>query len=208
MRKDNYCRIYVARHGETIWNVEHRVQGQKDSPLTKKGLRQASELAQGLKDVQFDAIFSSDLLRAKRTAKMVALDRKLAVQTTKLLREHNYGRYEGKLTTELREELQSAFAEYDELQDEEKFRFSIVPGGESDEVMSSRFITFLREVCVAYLGKTILVVSHGGIMAAFLMRIGFAKQDKVRITNTGYFVLKSDGVDFFIEETSGITLPT
>lgn len=199
-----YCTLFIARHGETEWNVEHRLQGQKDSPLTENGLKQAEVLAQSLKNIYFDAVFSSDLLRAKRTAEIAALERKLAVETTALLREHNYDAYEGKKIDEVKEELREAFAEYEKLSDQEKFRYRLIPEGETDEEIVMRFITFLREISVTYAGKNVLVVSHGGIMSAFLVHIGFGPQEKVRIANTGYFKLRSDGIDFFIEETVGI----
>ncbi len=204
--RQKYCTIYIVRHGETEWNLQHRFQGQKDSPLTALGFSQAKTLAQSLKNIAFDAIFSSDLLRAKRTAKIIALERKLAVKTTKLLREHNYGVLEGKRVDEVRGELHSAFDEYERLSDEEKFRFTLIPNGESDEQIVARFITFIREVAVSFAGKRIMVVTHGGLMSAFFVHIGFGRQDKVRIANTGYFVMESDGIDFFIKETHGVNL--
>lgn len=204
MNHSSYCTLYIARHGETEWNLEHRLQGQMDSPLTQNGLRQAQDLADSLRQIHFDAIFSSDLVRARRTAEVAALERKLAVKTSELLREHNYGIYEGKKVDEVKEELKEAFAEYERLSNEEKFRYRLIPNGETDEEIAVRFITFLRETAVAYEGKNVLVVSHGGVMAAFLVHVGFGVQEKVRIANTGYFKLLSDGVDFFVKETVGI----
>lgn len=201
-----YCVLYVARHGETEWNVQRRVQGHKDSPLTDLGLEQARQLARSLLAIHFDAVFSSDLLRAKRTAEIVALERKIAVDTSQLLREHNYGKYEGRLADDLREELKEIFEKYEKLSDDEKFRYTLIPGGESDEKLVSRFITFVREIAVVYAGKTALVVTHGGLMSAFLTHAGFARTRKVRVSNAGYFKLLSDGVDFFIHETNGITI--
>jgi len=202
--RKKYCTLFIARHGETEWNVEHRLQGQRDSPLTQNGLKQAAMLAESLKPIHFDAIFSSDLLRAKRTAEIAQLERKLAVQTTVLLREHNYDAYEGKKVDEVKEALKESFAEYERLSDQEKFRYRLIPDGETDEEIVARFITFLREVAVTYAGRNVLVVSHGGIMSAFLVHIGFGSQEKVRIANTGYFKLRSDGIEFFIDETVGI----
>lgn len=204
--KNNYCTIYIARHGETEWNVEHRFQGQMDSPLTTNGLKQAEGLAKELRNFHFDAIFSSDLLRAKRTAEIVALERDLAVTTTQILREQSYGSLEGRLIGEAKAELSEIFEEYDKLPDDEKYRYSFVEGMESDEMIASRMITYTREIAIACSGKQILLVCHGSIMSAFLVHIGFGKQDKVRIANAGYFVLQSDGVDFFVKETSGVRI--
>ena len=75
----------------TEWNEIGLIQGHSDSPLTAQGITQAKELAKKLKNVKFDLIFSSDLLRAKRTAEIIALEHKLFVQTSKLLRERDFG---------------------------------------------------------------------------------------------------------------------
>ena len=87
MGKNLTSTIYLVRHGETEWNTEGRLQGQKDSFLTAKGEKQAAQTAEKLKGVKFDAIFSSDLLRAKRTAEIIKLERQLEINTTKALRE-------------------------------------------------------------------------------------------------------------------------
>src|SRR3990167_4625255 len=93
---ERYCTIYVVRHGESEWNVKGLIQGQSDSPLTQSGERQAFLLAKELKNIKFGAVFSSDLVRAKRTADMIALERSLAIQTSKALIERNFGKLEGK----------------------------------------------------------------------------------------------------------------
>lgn len=76
---NNYCTLYIARHGQTEWNAKGILMGQKDSPLTDLGVQQACDLAKELANVHFDAIFSSDLLRAQRTAQIVKLERDLAI---------------------------------------------------------------------------------------------------------------------------------
>ena len=204
---EKYCTIYVVRHGETEANLHEIVAGHFDSPLTEQGQKQAKSRAEGLKDTHFDAMFSSDLIRAKRTAEIIALDKKLAVNTTSLIRERFFGDWEGRPTKEVLEEDRKMIAWRNSLTNEQKWRSKINYGYESDEDISWRLTTFLREVAAAYIGKTICVVVHGSIMRALLMDLGFAKYDELppgTIINTGYFVLQSDGVDFFIKETKGI----
>lgn len=205
--RQNYCTLYIVRHGETDWNVNQIVQGHyNDIFLNDKGETQAKELANGLKHVRFDKIFSSDLQRARKTAEIIALERKLAVETTQVLRERKFGRFEGQHG----ENLKIIDDLYDTLKEEEKFTYKPFPDIESDEEVVKRFITFIREVCVAYPGKTILIVTHGGTMRTFLIHIGFlARKNALRgiISNTAYIKLLSDGVDFFIKETQGIKHP-
>ena len=91
--------------------------------------------------------------------------------------------------------------------EKEKLAFKSHPDHESNDEIASRMLNFLREIAVTYAGKNVLVVSHGSIIRAFLMSIGFATYDQLRpehIENTAYVKLESDGVDFFIKETKGI----
>ncbi len=201
MNSKNLCTIYLVRHGQTEWNVKGLVQGHTDSALTLEGQKQASGLAKELKHIEFDVIFSSDLLRAKRTAEIVALEHKLAVETTKALRERNYGTLEGKPSEELK-----ILNDLREKADKSAYKSL---GIESDDEMISRLITFLREIAVAYLGKTVLVISHGGMMRNLLVHLGagtHADLPAKSVANTAYIKLTSDGVDFFIKETKGINL--
>jgi probable phosphoglycerate mutase len=100
---ESALRIYLARHGETDWNVEHRLQGWIDRPLDAKGKQQAADLAEALKGIHIDAIYSSTLSRSRDTANIVltgltsAAPRGPALQVKSLegLRERNYGRFQG-----------------------------------------------------------------------------------------------------------------
>lgn len=187
----NYCTIYLVRHGETEWNNKKLIQGHSDIPLNVKGELQSKQLGEKLKDVHFEAVFSSDLIRAKRTAEIIILEKKLAVITTNALRERMFGRFEGKNIDKLRK----AFGELLLI---EKQDFEV----ESDDQILLRLNPFLREVAVAYQGKSVLVVSHGGLIRAFLDHIGFKmpKYSEKPMKNTGYLIIESDGVEFEIKE--------
>lgn len=210
MNKDganNYCIFYIIRHGETLGNVKRILQGQSDYPLTKLGINQAKEAAEKFQNINFDEVFSSDLFRAKHTAQLLLLERKIAVKTTEKLRERSFGRYEGKSWFHEDAHLKKMLKKYEKLSAEGKMKFKFSDDQESDEELSTRMLTFLREIAVAYPGKTILIVSHGGIMRATLIKLGFGSYQQVppgAVKNLGYFKLKSDGVDFFIDETEGI----
>lgn len=203
---DNYCTFYIVRHGETEWNVKGLVQGHTDIPLTEKGKKEARQLAKKFSQINFNAVFSSDLLRAKQTAKIITLERNIAIKTTQALRERSFGRFEGRSLWEDKE-YQKLIQDFLRLPKEEKFKKSPHPEIESDERLISRFITFIREVAVAYPGGNILVVTHGGVMRAFLLHLGFADEESLpsgSIKNLAYIKLETDGVDFFIKETFGI----
>lgn len=198
---NNLTTFYIARHGETEWNVKRLIQGTSDSPLTEKGIQDAKKIAKELKDIKFDLIFSSDLLRAKRTAEIVALENNLTVETNKLIQERNFGHMEGKTSNEYKKWM-SAFSNLTEI---ERFSHKSSEDIESDEEISTRLIQFIREIAIANPGKTILAISHGGIIKALLIKLGHGTYKTIRnVSNGGYLKLETDGTDFFIKEVIGV----
>jgi broad specificity phosphatase PhoE len=87
--------ILLARHGESDWNRAKRWQGFADRPLTELGREQAVALADRLRDTELDAIYSSDLHRARETAEIVAGSKGLRVEVVRDLREVDVGSWSG-----------------------------------------------------------------------------------------------------------------
>ena len=139
--------LLLARHGETDWNRELRIQGSSDIELNELGRRQAHSLAQELTDVDLDAIYASDLSRARATAAAVAAAHGLEVKLDRRLRERSFGSWEG-LTRE----------------DLEKLPPDSHHDGESDDVVRERMLAAVRDIAAAHPGEQVLVVSHGGAL--------------------------------------------
>jgi broad specificity phosphatase PhoE len=204
MPKQNLTTFYIVRHGQTDWNAKKIIQGQLDIPLNETGEKQAKEVAEKFKKLKFDLAFSSDLMRAKRTAEIIGLEHKLAIETTNSLRERAFGEMEGKPSKVF-------FAFRDlliALNHEERFKKKAYENFESDEEVTTRTITFLRETAVANPGKNVLVATHGGVLRMILLHLGYFDYKTIEnylFDNLSYIKLTSDGVDFFVEETSGIT---
>ena len=78
--KQKYCTLYIVRHGQTDWNVQKLLQGQQDSALTELGITQAKELQETLREIHFDGIFSSDLLRTKKTAEIMLVIKVMKIE--------------------------------------------------------------------------------------------------------------------------------
>lgn len=195
--------FYLIRHGETDWNKKHKLQGQADIPLNQVGEEQAREVAKSLKDVAFDLAFSSDLMRAKRTAEIIVLEKKLLVETTKALRERSFGQLEGEPVAAL----MAYIALLKKLNDTERAKEKMGEGFESDEEVTTRLLTFIRETAVTHPGKTILVATHGGILRMILLHTGYItyqQSDSMLVANGGYVKLESDGIDFVIREVTGL----
>lgn len=201
--KNNNCTIYLVRHGRTDWNEKKLIQGHTDIPLNIEGEKEVEELAKELNNIKFDGFFSSDLLRAKRTAEIIAAEHKLAVKTTKALRERHFAHLEGK-PARLLKEISKTISE---LEESKRFSYKSHPLVESDGELMSRFLTFLREIAISNPGKNILVVSHGGVIRVFLILLGLLTHGSdVRIGNLSYLKLESDGIDFFVKGTKGIDI--
>jgi broad specificity phosphatase PhoE len=200
---ENPTNLYIVRHGKTDWNVEHKIQGQTDIPLNAEGELQAKALGVKFKDVQIDHAFSSDLLRAKRTAEIAMLEKNLAVKTTEALREGGMGIFEGTLT----DDLYPLFNKWLKLSEEERLkheRYNDLATIESSESIVSRFITFLREASVTFRGQNLLIVTHAAVMSNFLRHVGFTDHEFLHVSNTAMIHAQSDGVEFEIIKTEGI----
>lgn len=202
---NNMTTFYIVRHGQTDWNAQRLLQGHSGSSLNTEGRAQIANLAAEFKSLHFDLVFSSDLLRAKETAEIIAREHDLTVATTKLLRERAFGNFEGKPYEAL-----SAYDTYFEtLSEEKKKQYKSGEDVESDWEMIERFIRFLRETAITHPGKAILVATHGGMMKALVIHLGMTTYEKMGfggIPNGSYIRLESDGADFFVKETKGITL--
>ncbi len=205
MTNDNYCTIYIVRHGESEANAAN-VYG-LDTNLTQKGKAQAKKIAEQFKNIHFEAVFSSPLVRAKETAAVIAKEHQLEVLTKEALRERSEGILDGKESKKTQEEFKKMFQLREVLAYNEWKTKSIAEGYETDENLMSRFITTTREIAVAYPRKIILIASHVGIMKTLLVHLGLKGHKDVRgqaFKNTGYIKLKTDGVDIFVEEVNGL----
>lgn len=195
--------IYIVRHGESEGNVNKIVSGHTDHNLTPLGVEQATNLGKRFGTITFDRVFSSDLIRAKRTAELITLNRNLAIETSRALRERDYGDLEGKTSAELH----TQFDLWKNLSEREQLKQRPAKNAESGEEITARFITFLREVAVGYPGKTILIATHGGVMYSFLVHVGAAADHEIKkVGNTAWILVESDGIDFRINEMEGVVI--
>ena len=154
--------LFLVRHGETDWNAAGRWQGQTDVPLNARGREQAREVAEGLRAGGIAAIASSDLLRARATAEIVASELGLEVShLDAALRERRFGCFEGLTREEVAARFPEAWARY--LADPGP----APPGGESRDELIGRLLPAIASA-VARLPGPLLVVMHGGAMRALL----------------------------------------
>jgi broad specificity phosphatase PhoE len=145
----------LVRHGETDWNAAGRLQGHTDRPLSDYGREQARRLADELEGEEFDAIYASDLARARETAEIVGerLDQKVVLDPD--LREKDWGTWEGLTSTE---------------------RLDVELVGEATEQHQKRMLAALDRIAVKHPHGRVLVVTHGGSMRRVQTEaLGFAR---------------------------------
>jgi phosphoserine phosphatase len=161
-------KLYLARHGETEWNADNRVQGSIDIPLSDKGREQAKWLVKCLKKNRLpDVVFSSDLSRAKETADIITSGTGIPKAVSNpLLREINCGKWEGLSLGELEKNYPGEF---------ESWRLNAdykCPEGESVLDVKLRIERFLDEQDeVLSKAESVLIVAHGLFNRAFLSHL-------------------------------------
>ena len=158
--------LYLIRHGETDWNIEHRCQGFSDTPLNGKGRQQAESIARILSDIEIEAIYSSTLSRAYETARIIAKYHDASVETTDALRELNQGEFEGLRLTELADNHSDFLAQW--FRDPADLK---VPGGESLREVRTRAWSAVEEIVEKHSDGNVIVVSHNLCNLALLCRI-------------------------------------
>jgi broad specificity phosphatase PhoE len=201
----NYCTIYLARHGETKLNAENRVQGQINEPLSPNGILQAQKLKETLSPIEFNAIYSSTLSRAYKTALIIAQPTALKIKQIKELQERNYGEMDGIKLSDLPLNVTSLMKNRAKLSFSRRANLKLVPHYESDLNLFKRASSALLSLSQTHLNQTILIVSHDALMRTLLIHLGyFSYQTPIHIQNTGYIIIQSDGIKLKVIDTVGI----
>ncbi len=158
--------LYITRHGETEWNTQGRMQGWNDSPLTNLGINQAYWLYERLKDMNFNAIYSSPAGRAYKTAEILKGDRNIEIIPHDSLKEINLSYWEGLDQERIK------------LKDEEQFyNFWKAPhlykpiSGEDFLELQHRIISGIRKIVKEHRDETLLIVTHTMTLKALMASI-------------------------------------
>ena len=152
-------RVFAVRHGQTAWNVERRVQGQRDVPLNDTGRWQAARLAQALADEPLAAIYSSDLQRARDTALPLATVTATPLHTDPRLRERALGSFEGQTHADIACQWPEEAARW------RRRELDYGPGGgEPLRPFYERSVAAVLALAAAHPGQVIAIVAHGGVL--------------------------------------------
>lgn len=182
--------FYFVRHGESEGNAARVFTGQRDSPLTALGRRQAEAVAEELANVKFDRILSSDLSRTRDTAETIAKRQGIPVEIVPELREINVGDRTG-----------TPFDEARGLPNWSDDGFVAWPGGETLDEVLARTLGAIDRLTHESPGKTILIVGHGGVNRILLSHfLGILPRlDRTPGGNTNISVVRTDGKRHTVE---------
>jgi broad specificity phosphatase PhoE len=163
MAKDQRLKVYLIRHGETLWNREGRCQGITDIPLTEKGYCQARSIAEALRGEPLSLVLSSPLARARETAAVIAEMHGLTVETATELQEWNQGELEGLAGPELLGNHKAFFERW--FKDPAG---TAPPGGEPLQSLQNRVWPVIDALRERSLNGPIAVVSHNMTIGTIL----------------------------------------
>ena len=161
--------LYLIRHGETEWNHQRKMQGQIDIPLNEYGLELARKTAEGMKDIPFDYIYCSPLVRAKKTAETIAEGRNLEVVPDDRLKEIAFGEGEGSNINEVKQcpnhPMHNFFVHPEQ--------YEPVEGGETFDQVQKRGMDFIREKVLPLEGtaENVAIVAHAAMIRSIMVAV-------------------------------------
>lgn len=171
--------IYLTRHGQTEWNVEHRMQGHQDSPLTELGVRQAEWLERGLAGVTIDAVYASPSSRALRTAEIIRGGREIPLLTEDAFMEIGMGIWEGSISDELEELYPEQYGYF--WHDPGQYK---VKDSETFAEVKARALNKLGDIVSGHDGQSVLIVTHTVVIK--LLMAHFEGRDLTKLWDLPY----------------------
>jgi broad specificity phosphatase PhoE len=183
-------KLYIARHGETTWNMEGKIQGRSDPPLSPKGYTQSIALSKQLKDQPLSAIYTSTLQRSILTALPIAEHLCLHIQKQPELDELSFGILEGKQLLILDGEIKMELERFKESR--LTYRIS---GGENYIDVAKRLRPLMERILQKHEGQEILIVGHrivNRLLIGMLLEYPFEEALKIEQTNDCLYLINRD----------------
>lgn len=197
---NNKTTFYLTRHGQTKWNVEHRIQGQLDSSLTVEGKKQALKLAMQCRSLNITQVLTSPLGRAVETARICAEQLNVGVKSVPGFEERHFGLWQGRLVSEVNTEVS-----YHEITSQ--ITDCKPEQGESAKELMERFTKALTKTLQAENDQTFLIVSHGDILRSFMAQFycPFSPEaSSKKVLSTGYDYKNAQLIAMSYDQESGI----
>ena len=187
--------IILARHGETEWNLSEVFRGRIDVELNETGMKQAKLLAEHLSNLKIEAVYSSPLKRALKTAEMIADYHKLDVEITAGLIDFDYGEWQGLPHQEVKDKYKELYTEW--INNPHRVK---MPAGESLTEVRKRAVAVVDSVIAKYEG-TVVLISHRVVNKVLICAL-------LGLDNSHFWSIKQDigGITIFIYENKQFIL--
>jgi len=181
-------KIYIARHGETTWNVEGRIQGRSDPGLSPKGIEQSLTLLEQLKHQPLSAIYTSTLQRAILTAKPISHYLGLPLQNRSELDEIAFGILEGKQILSFDDGMKEEWGRFKR----DRFNYHI-PDAENYTDVTQRIRPFVEKILQTHINQEILIVGHrvvNQMMIGLLLQSPPERMVKIQQNNDCLYLIR------------------
>lgn len=168
---ENSLNLYIVRHGETKWNVQKRFQGQTDSDLTEKGKKKVGKTGEELKNILFDAVYTSELGRAVKSAEIILsknINKESKLQKLSELNEVYFGKWQGLSYNEIFEKYPEEANNY--FYDIKKYYAKNIEAEELKDALD-RFLKGMDKIVKNHKSRNILVVTHGTVLEMFINHV-------------------------------------
>jgi broad specificity phosphatase PhoE len=187
--------IILARHGQTAWNVEEVFRGQIDVELNQTGIKQAELLAEYLSGQKIEAVYSSPLKRALKTAEAIASRHRLVVEVSPGLIDGDFGQWQGLSLREVKDKYKKLYEQWAQSP-----QLVEIPGGESLDVVRERALKVVNEVIARHSGAVVLV-AHRVVNKVLICAL-------LGLDNSHFWNIKQDvgGTTVFSYENSRLVL--
>ena len=194
--------IILMRHGETEWNVGEIFRGRADIELNETGTQQAKLLAGYLRDTRIEAVYSSPLKRAVKTAEAIAAEHKLKVEISPELSDMDFGSWQGLPLKEVGEKYPELYAEW--LNHPEQLK---LPGGETLDDVRKRALGLVNKVIAGRRGAVVLV-SHrvvNKVLICALLGLDNTHFWNIRVDTCGVTIFDYDAQHFVLARHNDVS---
>jgi len=192
-------KVLLIRHAESEGNIYRRAHGHHNGLITERGYKQIEKLKARYAGKQINAVYSSDLFRARTTAAAISIPHQLQINTTDVLREVGLGEWEDKAWGDIEYENPAMSSNFN--RDPSQWSVS---GSESYEDVQARMSYFIKETARRHEGGTIAIFSHGFAIRSLLCLLeGIPSHETVRMPycdNTGVNILIYDNGELRVDE--------
>ena len=178
-------KIYLIRHGQTDWNLEGRFQGREDIALNENGIKQAYDCGKALKGEKFKAVITSPLIRAKKTAEIIAK----SINVNQIIVEEAITERDFKKVSGMTPKEREAFYASGEKDDKEPW-----------EILSTRMMSSIKKYAEQFYDHDIVMISHGASINAVLSVLSNGE------TGTGKILLKNTCINIINYEKGHLKL--